>query len=454
MMFHNPATHLAQRFFLGLWLTLGALFPASPNSLAQPTVTNTNYSLVVKAARSDSLYKQGEEVLFRVTLTHGKEPVGAAAVDWVISKDGVPPTNHGTAVIKNGLGVAKGMLEEPGFLLCRATFKTPEGETVTAFGGAGVDPLEIQPSLPAPDDFDAFWSSQKEKLAAVAINSKLTQVTPPKPGVESFDLQVDCVGAPVSGYYSKPAEAKAKGLPAILLVHGAGVRSSDLGSTVVWAKDGFLALDINAHGIPNGKPPEFYSDLASGELKGYSIRGRESRDTLYFLGMYLRVIRAIDFLAAQPEWDGRTLVVRGSSQGGAQAIAAAGLDSRVSFFAAMVPAMCDHTGAAAGRVSGWPKLVPNGPDGKPDAGVREAARYFDGMNFASRAKAPAIFTVGFIDTTCPPTSVYATYNALKSPKTIYNDPPSKHENTPGSATAVREAILQHVKSRSVTTTGL
>ncbi len=35
------------------------------------------------------------------------------------------------------------------------------------------------------------------------------------------------------------------------------------------------------------------------------------------------MIRAIDFLTAQPEWDGRTVIVYGSSQGGFQALAAA-----------------------------------------------------------------------------------------------------------------------------------
>lgn len=33
-------------------------------------------------------------------------------------------------------------------------------------------------------------------------------------------------------------------------------------------------------------------------------------------------------------------------------------------------------------------------------------------------------TVGFIDQTCPPTSVYATYNNLSIPKRIYNDLPT------------------------------
>ena len=120
--------------------------------------------------------------------------------------------------------------------------------------------------------------------------------------------------------------------------------------------------------------------------------------------------------------------------------------TRVTFFAAGVPAMCDHTGAAAGRISGWPKLVPNGPDGRPEAKLLEAARYYDAVNFASRATAAGIVTVGFIDTTCPPTTVYAAYNALKGKKEIFNDPPSTHRVSPGAANAMRQAILKHVEA--------
>ncbi len=210
---------------------------------------------------------------------------------------------------------------------------------------------------------------------------------------------------------------------------------------------GFLAMDINAHGIPNGQSEQFYTGLANGELKDYRIRGRESRETIYFQGMFLRLVRALDFLTAQPEWNGRTVIVHGSSQGGAQSIVAAGLDPRVTFYAAGVPAMCDHTGVMAGRVNGWPQMVLTGPDGKPDAKVVEAARYYDAMNFATRTKADGIVTVGFIDTTCPPTSVYAAYNALPGKKEIFNDPPSTHAVSPKANDAMRKAILRHARER-------
>jgi len=130
-------------------------------------------------------------------------------------------------------------------------------------------------------------------------------------------------------------------------------------------------------------------------------------------------VRAIDFLCSQPEWDGKTVVVFGSSQGGFQSFAAGYLDERVTFIVPGVPAGCDHTGEVVGRINGWPKLVPKLPDGKPDPKVQEVSRYFDNVNFATHTKAKgAQVTVGFIDTTCPPSTVYAAYNAYAGKKDI------------------------------------
>jgi len=407
------------------------------------------YALTVRAERPEAIYRQGEMVTFQLRLVLEDQPVEPAQLDWALSKDGLPAFRTGTAKLEHGHATVTGQLGEPGFLQCQVVFHPATGPAVTALGGAGIDPEKIRPSLPVPDDFDAFWSDQKQKLAAVPANPRLTPVPWKEPGVECFDLQADCVGAPISGYFARPAGAKPKGLPIVLTVHGAGVSSSILSTAVGWAKEGYLALDLNAHGLPNGRPPKFYLDLAASDLKDYRARGRESRDTVYFLGMFLRLVRAMDVLTAQPEWDGRTLVVSGSSQGGAQALAAAGLDSRVSFFAAGVPAMCDHTGAAAGRINGWPKLVPDAPDGRPDPKVREVARYYDAVNFASRIQVPGILAVGFIDTTCPPTTVYAAYNALRGGKEIFRDPVGKHAVSLEGRTALREAVRRHVEARRV-----
>ena len=225
---------------------------------------------------------------------------------------------------------------------------------------------------------------------------------------------------------SPPAGAAPRSLPAILCVHGAGVYTSNLHTAAAQAQTYHaLAMDMNAHGITNGQPQAFYQALDAGDLKGYPFAGREDRQQCYFLGMFLRLVRAIEFLTSQPEWDGKVLIVQGSSQGGGQAIAAAGLDPRVTLISAGVPAICDHTGGAIGRISGWPRLVPE-TNGRPDPKVLQVSRYFDCANFAARTRAEALFSVGFIDVVCPPTSVYAAYNALKGKRSIVNEPLMGH----------------------------
>ena len=310
--------------------------------------------------------------------------------------------------------------------------------------GAAFSPEKIGPSLPVPDDFDAFWTAKKAKLAAVPMNPVLTPVKMPDATVECFDVQIPCVGPrPVSGYFARPVGETPKSLPAILHVHGAGVGSSNLYAAVSGANSKYLSMDINAHGIPNGKPNTYYKDLSDGELKGYPTFGRDDCEKCYFLGMFLRLTRALEFLTSQPEWDGKILMVEGGSQGGGQSLAAAGLDRRVTFIAAGVPAICDHSGKAIRRINGWPKLVPD-KDGKPDPQSLQAARYFDAMNFATRAKAEAIVSVGLIDNVCPPSSVYATYNNLPGKKQIVIEPLMGHSSSPKIQNAFAAATGEHV----------
>ncbi|WP_395750948.1 acetylxylan esterase [Prosthecobacter sp.] len=423
---------------------VSSLFVLAALSLrAQTAAPAPVLTLKASTDHPDALYKTGETATFTIEAQQDGKPLPEGRVVCVLSKDGVQPQPPQTLNIKNGKATIIGKLDEPGFLLLRAT-----SDKASTMAGAGYDPLLLKPSMPVPEDFDAFWNAQKAALAQVPAKATLTAVTTGAPkGVEAFDVQIDCLGKPVSGYFGKPVNARAKSLPAILHVHGAGVRSSNLGS-VSWAlqEGGMLSLDINAHGLPNGKPKEFYDALAAGELKDYRSEGVQDREKIYFKGMFLRLIRAIDFLTTQPEWDGKTLIVYGSSQGGFQAFAAAGLDARVSYICAGVPAGCDHTGSQANRISGWPKIVPNGADGKPNPAALQASRYFDNVNFAVRAKCRgAVVTVGFIDTTCPPTSVYAAYNALTIPKAIHNDILAGHTNTPAASKFMQAAALMHVR---------
>lgn len=412
--------------------------------------------LAITCDRPTALYQSGEMARFTIKLMDPKTAEGG--VKWTMSKNGLSPFTSGVAPLRHGKATVSGTLDQPGFLLVSAIWER-DGETRTFLAGAGFDVVKIQPSLAAPDDFDAFWNGKLAQLAGVPPNFRLTPVKSPRDGVEVFDLQASALGAPVSGYFAKPAGVKPKSLPAILTLHSAGIRSSNLELATDWAARGLLALDVNAHGIPNGQPAEYYQGLIDGTpaqieggdivLRGYRAHGKKSRESMYFLGMFLRLVRAIDFLAQRPEWDGRTLIVCGTSQGGAQAIVAAALDPRVTLCVAGVPAMCDHAGRLAGRKPGWPGLTERRAAGV-DPEVQEAAQYYDMVNFASRIGAECFFTVGFIDESCPPASVYAAYNNLRGKKEIFNDVASGHVNSPEAKEKMEQAILRHLAAQKWT----
>ncbi|MCP4785654.1 MAG: acetylxylan esterase [Fuerstiella sp.] len=420
--------------------------PLCPSVLAQ-----TPFSLKVTTDREDALYEVGQKATFSISVWQGEQIVSGEgkvkfAFDDFLNSNGF--SSGEGAPGEQPTRVTEG-LKQPGFLRCLVTYTPREGKPLRAIAAAAFSPQKIGLSLPVPDDFDDFWAEQKRQLAEIPLEPELTSVDQSDASIECHDVQVPCSGgAPVSGYFARPKVAAAKSLPAILWVHGAGVRGSSLSNAAKGAKAGMLSMDINAHGIANGKPASFYAQQSAGPLKNYRYAGRESRDTSYFRGMYLRIVRAIDFLTAQPEWDGKHVVVIGHSQGGGQSLVAGGIDERVTMIAPGVPAICDHSGQAAGRINGWPKLVPNGADGKPDPQILQASRYVDAVNFATRCNADAIMSVGFIDSVCPPSSCYAAYNVLTGSKSVINEPLMGHAAPAHIQEAFFARVLQHVGRKS------
>lgn len=105
------------------------------------------------------------------------------------------------------------------------------------------------------------------------------------------------------------------------------------------------------------------------------------------------------------QWDGRTLIVYGSSQGGFRALAAAGLDEHVT--RAHVRSLNHRPSSRLATCPPWAEMESQTPLRSRHATLT--------VNFATQAKCQgAALTVGYIDTACPPTSVYAAYNALRS----------------------------------------
>ena len=304
--------------------------------------------------------------------------------------------------------------------------------------GFMVSPEKFRPGYAIPDDFMSYWDNQKAKLrqSEPQVTLKPVELKDANDAAhyDVYSIEISMPeGNPARGFIAKPKGADAKSLPIAFLVHAAGVSGdwchASPSNVLRYAKKGHgvIAIDINAHGYPEDRPQQYYIDLENGELKDYSTRPLTDRDSFYFRLMFLRDIRALDYVCTLPEWDGKRVLVYGESQGGAQAEALAGLDSRVSAVVANVPAMTDFGAFLQKRQSGWPGSYQKDVDSELG---RSILPYFDGALFLQFSKAKLFIVSGSIDETCPAAGVHAAYNAAKSrDKQIYPFPYRWHSGT-------------------------
>ncbi len=373
-------------------------------------MSNT-YRMTVTGSHQEGMAAVNEKVFFFPTVYCNDTPLFRGEVRWTLYRNLTERIQEGVIRLENRVPFMSCSSPEPAYLKCVFRFVSEEGEAFCQEIGVLVAADRLTPSLPVPADFDEFWNRQKERLSGVPLNLNLQLLTSSGPEIEAFDLSADCLGAPVRGELLRPSERKGK-LPAIIVPQGAGVRSAGVGTAQYWAVRGFLALDINAHGIENGQEPSYYRTLSEGALFNYPARGFDSGDPeqVYALGMFLRMKRAIEAVASLPEWDGRNLFVYGGSQGAWQSFAGAYLDSRVSALASWIPAGSDMFNG------GWPCQGAMPCRSEKRAAYQKTLPYFDNCSFASRLRIPVMVIAGLIDNVCKADGVMAVYNSCPSEK--------------------------------------
>ncbi|PTX97421.1 hypothetical protein DB346_20720 [Verrucomicrobia bacterium LW23] len=394
--------------------------------------------VTAKQDRADAVYGKGDTVTWKVDV-HSGDRSKLSALRYVIQRDGVTEVGKGVVDVSAAPATVTASVTES----CVLTLviqpddsnNVDLGKKPLSIGGALIAPHEIGPSVPEPADFDAFWKGKLAELATVPMNPEVTPIDPEKlkdlkgvEDVEMFKVRLDNVGGThVQGQLARPK--KGDKFPALLILQYAGVYPLDKLKPAANAAPGWLVLNISAHDLPIDEPKEFYDAQKAGALKDYIFKGSENRDECYFVRMYLRCVRAAEYLASRPDWDGKVFVVTGDSQGGMQSFATAALFPKVTGLMVLVPAGSDFSAplAASPRATSFPYwLAPWAPKDRDMAKVKTTAGYVDALNFASRVTCPSLVSVGLIDETSRPTGIVATYNALKGPKELLVMPGSDH----------------------------
>ncbi|MDT0347125.1 acetylxylan esterase [Streptomyces litchfieldiae] len=281
-------------------------------------------------------------------------------------------------------------------------------------------PLEelrgYRPAVPEPEDFDGFWS---ETLAAARAAGGAGAEYRPVPeaklaAVDVFDVRFPGWGGqPVAAWLLIPRGA-AGPLPTVVTYQGYSGGRGLYFENLLWSAAGYAHLVVDSRGQGHDTPDPDPVPTTQW-VGGFMTRGIGSPADHYYRRLMSDCVRAVDAIREHPAVDPDRVIVQGGSQGGGLALATAGLaGDAVAAALVDVPFLCHYRrGADAASDGPYRELVHYlGIHKRSDpAGLFATLNYFDGVHFAPRAGAAALFSVALMDPVCPPSTVYAAYNA-------------------------------------------
>jgi cephalosporin-C deacetylase len=305
---------------------------------------------------------------------------------------------------------------------------------------------------PRPDDLDAYWTEALAELdalmsgdGAASSDVRLDRVEHPASYAECFDLWFTGVrGARVYAKYLRPvgttaatsATGATRQVPAVVVFHGYSGHSPDWFELLPYVAQGFAVAALDCRG-QGGRSQDSGGALGT-TLNGHIVRGLEDDPrNLAFRHIFLDTVQLTRIVMASPEVDGTRVGVTGASQGGALTLACAALEPRVRAAAPVYPFLSDYLRVWEMDLAeeAYSELRQYLRRFDPThARVEEMFTrlgYIDVQHLAERIEASVLMQTGLMDTICPPSTQFAAYNKIRSPKEIVLYPDFEHEDLPG-----------------------
>lgn len=436
--------------FLSLAFILAMNMSGVQNIKAENYPYKSDYLWLTVPDHADWLYQTGENAKVEVSFCKYGIPRDGE-LKYSIGNDMLQPDRHGSVKLKNGRAVINmGTKKTPGFRDMKLSVSL-DGKTYEHHIKVGFSVDKIKPYTQEPQDFRSFWQKNVEELKQVPMSytkELYKDYCTDKIDCYLVKLQIDKMGHSMYGFLFYPKNAQPGKHPVVLCPPGAGIKTiKDPMRNKYYAENGFVRFEVEIHGLDPRISSETFGEISrafNDRNGGYLANGLENKDIYYMKHVYVGLVRCIDFLTSLPEWDGKNVAVQGGSQGGALAIIAAGLDSRVTQCVANHPALSDMAGyAAKGGTGGYPHFCRQ-PQILSNKDCLNTLAYFDVVNFARYVKAPTYLTWGYNDVTCPPTTSYAVWNTLKCTKESLLTPINEHWTTTETNRGQMEWIKAHL----------
>jgi cephalosporin-C deacetylase len=298
---------------------------------------------------------------------------------------------------------------------------------------------------PKPENFDAFWDASLAEMRALDPQVELMPHAIDAPFAECFHLRFTGVGgARVYAKYLRP-KSVTKPHPAVVMFHGYSGNSGEWHDKLSYVARGYSVAFLDCRG--QGGLSEDVGGTVGNTLRGHIIRGLDDAlarrpEKLYYRNVYLDCAQLAGLVMNFPEVDETRVGATGGSQGGGLTLACAALEPRIKLAAPVYPFLCDYQ-----RV--WEMDLASGayeelktyfrqfdPLHQREDEIWTALGTIDNQHLAPRIRAEVLMPVGLMDPICPPSTQFAAYNKITSPKSTLIYPDFGHEGLPGHGDAI------------------
>jgi cephalosporin-C deacetylase len=292
-----------------------------------------------------------------------------------------------------------------------------------------------------PDDIDRYWEDVLSETALIPLEPGVTydplRSSERVDVYEVFFTSLDRVR--IAGWYAVPREREGP-LPGLLQVPGYNMEPPVPKN---WANKGYATLSV----APRGKLRS--NRQFNPGYPGLLTYGMVDRNTYSYRGFYMDACRGVEFLLSRDEVNGDRIGVTGHSQGGGLTVSTAALRPEIKAAAAGAPYLCGFMDAIE-LTDAYPyqeiaDYLRMNPDSREQ--VENTLAYFDGINLAHRITCPIIVSVGLQDSTCPPETGFAMFDAIASAdKRMYGYDGHGHDaNNYEHAYIVDDFLAQHLQ---------
>ncbi len=292
---------------------------------------------------------------------------------------------------------------------------------------------DYRPAVLEPGDFDAFWHSTIAEVSDFELDVTREVAETPYRALVVHDVTFSgYAGDRIRAWEIRSIGTPSTAQPAVVEFIGYNGGRDLPGFISHWANAGYVHVVVDTRGQGgSGTGTGATSDPhgAGPHAPGFLTQGIEDPYSYYYRRVFTDAVRAVAATRSLPSVDGTKVAVQGVSQGGGIALAVAGLIPDLAAVMSDVPFLC-HFRRAVDICDQEPYIELTrylALHRNAERVVFNTLSYFDGVNHAKRASAPALISVALMDKTCPPSTAFAAFHAYSGTKEIVTYPFNDHE---------------------------